>query len=285
MSAAGAPAGFASRWRTVSGLRLHALESASGAADGNGGPAVLLPGLVTASRSMVPLGRALAARGVPVRILDPPGFGYSDKPRRSLTIPEQADLIARWLVMAGRRPARLLGNSFGTQVAAAVAAGHPGTVGRLVLLSPTVAPPLRRRLSWLRAWPARSRGGPEPVGRWRAGLLGRLHAALGDGAPLRVLNIAEYCCAGLPRAAGTLRSAVAGHPIEQALPHTGAPTLVIRADRDPLSSLEWAGQLARLAPDGRLARLPGVSHDAFYQAPDAVAEVAVPHLKGGPQSW
>jgi hypothetical protein len=48
--AAGAPDGFGSRWRTVRGLRLHALESAGGL----GTAAVLLPGLVTAGRSMVP---------------------------------------------------------------------------------------------------------------------------------------------------------------------------------------------------------------------------------------
>jgi hypothetical protein len=45
-----APDGFGSRWTTTRGLRLHALESAGG----RGAPAVLLPGLVTASRSMIP---------------------------------------------------------------------------------------------------------------------------------------------------------------------------------------------------------------------------------------
>ncbi len=69
------------------------------------------------------------------------------------------------------------------------------------------------------------------------------------------------------------------------LPHVGVPVLVIRADEDPLSSPDWAGQLARLAPEGRLARLPGLSHDAFYQAPDAVAEVAAPFLSGRGQPW
>ncbi|MBV9447840.1 MAG: alpha/beta fold hydrolase [Streptosporangiaceae bacterium] len=145
MAAAGGVAGFGSRWRTVCGLRVHALESAGGA-----GPAVvLLPGLVTASRSMVPLARALTARGMRVWIVDPPGFGYSDKPRRSLPVGEQAAVIAEWLTAIGGRPAMVLGNSFGSQVAAAVAAGHPGAVARLVLLSPTVAPEARQRLSWL----------------------------------------------------------------------------------------------------------------------------------------
>ena len=276
MTADGAPDGFGSRWRTVRGLQLHALESAGG----RGAAVVLLPGLVTAGWSMVPLARALVRRGLRVWIVDPPRFGYSDRLRRVLSVSEQAALVADWLSAVGCRPARMLGNSFGSQVAAAVAAGHPGAAGRVVLLSPTLAPAVRRRMSWLRVLPvpAGTRG-RAPV-RWRARLLARLHGTLGEEPPLRVLNVAEYACAGLPRAVGTLRGAVLD-PIEQAMPRIGVPALVIRADRDYLSSLDWAGHLAGLAPDGRLARLPGLGHDAFYQAADTVAAVAAPFLAAG----
>jgi 2-hydroxy-6-oxonona-2,4-dienedioate hydrolase len=256
----------------VRGLRLHALESAGGFEV----PVVLLPGLVTASRSMVPLARAMTGHGMRVWILDPPGFGYSDKPRRALSLREQAELIAEWMAVTCCPPARVLGNSFGSQIAAAVAASHPGAVARLVLLSPTVAPEVRQRLSWLRALPAPA-GTCRPSRRWRARLLSWLHGALGDDAPLRVLNVAEYGCASLPRAVSTLRSAVM-EPIEDALPRVAAPTLVIRADQDQLSSLGWAERLAGLAPDGRLARLPGIGHDAFFRDAGAVAAVAAPFL-------
>lgn len=120
------PDGFASRWKTICGLRLHALESAGG----RGAPAVLLPGLVTASRSMIPLARPLAGRGLRVWILDTPGFAYSDKPRRTLSTGEQAALVAEWLAATGCQPARVLGNSFGSQLASAVAAGYPAIVER-----------------------------------------------------------------------------------------------------------------------------------------------------------
>ncbi len=277
--AASAPDGFGSRWRTVRGLRLHALESTGGL----GTPAVLLPGLVTAGRSMVPLARALVRRGLRVWIVDPPGFGYSDNPRRVLSVSEQAALVADWLADTGCRPARMLGNSFGSQVAAAVAADHPGAAERVVLLSPTLAPAVRRRLSWLRVLPVPAGTRERSPGRWRVQMLARLHGALGEEPPLRVLNVAEYACAGLPRAVGALRGAVLD-PIELAMPRIGVPALVIRADQDHLSSLDWAGHLAALAPDGRLARLPDLSHDAFYQAADAVAAVAGPFLAAGADS-
>ena len=60
MAPARVPDGFDSRWKTIHGLRLHELESAGG----RGAPAVLLPGLVTASRSMIPLARGLVGRGM-----------------------------------------------------------------------------------------------------------------------------------------------------------------------------------------------------------------------------
>lgn len=98
----GAPAGFTSRWRTVGALRLHALR-----ADGpaSAPPVVLLPGLVTASRSMVPLARALTRHGLRPWVLDPAGFGYSDKPPRALAIREQADIVAQWLRAEDLAPA------------------------------------------------------------------------------------------------------------------------------------------------------------------------------------
>ncbi len=281
------PAGFRDSWRTVRGLRLHALESVSSPsppppASASPSPAVaLLPGLVTASRSMVPLARALTAKGIQVRILDPPGFGYSDKPRRSLSVGEQAALVAEWLAASYGAPVQLLGNSFGTQVVAAVAAGHPHAVARLILLSPTMSPDARRRLRWLATLPApETPFSPRRESRWRVRLLGRVHRALGDQPSLRVLNVAEYCCASLPRAIGTLRMA-ARDPIDRALPRIGAPVLVIRAEHDRLSSPGWAGRLAALAPDGQVAHLPGAGHDVFHRAPDTVAAVAAPFLVSG----
>lgn len=271
--AAMAPDGFRSTWRTVGGLRLHALEWDGG----SGLPVVLLPGLVTASRSMIPLARALARNQMHPWVLDPPGFGYSDKPLRALSVRAQAALIAGWLAAVGCRPARLLANSFGTQVAAVLAAGHPAAVDRLVLLSPTAAPTVRGRLTWLRVLPPPAGAAGRASGRWRARLLSGLHRAVGDDPPLRVLNLAEYACAGPPRAVSTLRSAVL-EPIEQALPDIAVPTLVIRADGDRLSSPRWAARLASLLPDGRLARLPGLGHDAFHAEAGAVADVAAPFL-------
>ncbi|HEX6523196.1 MAG TPA: hypothetical protein VF070_24840 [Streptosporangiaceae bacterium] len=143
---------------------------------------------------------------------------------------------------------------------------------------------MRQRLSWLATLPGPvlrepAAAGSRPCGRWRARLLARLHAILGDEPSLRLLNFVEYGFASLPRAAGTLRSAVL-EPIEQVLPHIDVPVLVVRADQDRLSSLAWAERLASLPPDGRVARLPGLGHDAFHRAAATVAGTIAPFLDG-----
>lgn len=240
---------------------------------------VLIPGLVTASRSMVPLARTLVARGFRVWVLDPPGFGYSDKPTRALAMTEQADIVAEWLRVAGLAPACVLGNSFGSQVAAAVAGTRPDTVARVVLVAPTVDPRVRRRTSWMRALPNPVGTRDRAVGRHRAQLLSRAHDLLGDRPSLRVLNVAEYAVASLPRAVSTVRCAVL-EDMERVLPDVSVPTLLLRADQDLLSSLEWARELAAAAPEGRLVRLPGLGHAAFYRFPGAVADAAEAFLAG-----
>lgn len=274
-----APSDFASRWHTVGALRLHALVTDNGATGPTGPTVVLLPGLVTASRSMVPLARALTTRGFRVWVLDPPGFGYSSKPTRALAMTEQAGIVAAWLRGTGLAPACLLGNSFGSQVAAAVAAAHPDTVARLVLVAPTAGPRIRRLTSWMHALPEPVGSRDQAAGRVRAWLLGRAHDALSDPPSLRILNVAEYACASLPRAVSTIRCAVLER-VENVLPDVTVPTVVLRADRDHLSSLAWAEGLVAGLPDGRLVRLRGLGHAAFYSRPDAVADPAEHFLTG-----
>lgn len=229
---------------------------------------------------MVPLARALTRHGLRPWVLDPAGFGYSDKPPYALAIREQADIVAEWLKVQGLTPARLLGNSAGSQVAAAVAARHDGDVSRLVLLSPTLRPALRRGLSWMRAVPASTGRRHQRSGRTRVQLLEAVHDRLGDEPSLRALNVVSYAFAGVPRAVSTARYAV-GEEMERGLPSVRAPTLLVRADRDPLSSTPWVRHLAELLVDGRSARLPGLNHTAFYLAAEAVADIVGPFLADG----
>lgn len=78
----------------------------------------------------------LAAKDHRVISFDRPGFGYSDRPRSRIWTPiQQAQLIAQALEQLGIKRAVVVGHSWGTLVALAMALEHPKLVSGLVLLS------------------------------------------------------------------------------------------------------------------------------------------------------
>jgi pimeloyl-ACP methyl ester carboxylesterase len=78
----------------------------------------------------------LTAKNHRVIALDRPGFGYSNRPRSRVWTPlEQGGLIIRALQQLGVHRAVIVGHSWGTLVALAIALQEPALVQGLVLLS------------------------------------------------------------------------------------------------------------------------------------------------------
>ena len=119
------------RFITVDGVRLHYVER------GTGTPLILLHGNGSMIQDFQSSGLIdLAAKNYRVIAFDRPGFGHSERPRNKVWTPEaQADLIAVALKKMGVPRAVVLGHSWGTLVALALAAKHPQQVQALVLAS------------------------------------------------------------------------------------------------------------------------------------------------------
>jgi pimeloyl-ACP methyl ester carboxylesterase len=115
----------------VDGVRLHYVDRGTGPA------VVLLHGngvLLQDYEASGVLG--LAAERHRVIAFDRPGFGYSDRPSSTSWTPEaQAALIVKALERLGVEPAVVVGHSWGTMVALAMALDHPAAVSGLVLIS------------------------------------------------------------------------------------------------------------------------------------------------------
>jgi pimeloyl-ACP methyl ester carboxylesterase len=119
------------RFITVEGVRLHYVER------GAGTPLVLLHGNGSMIEDFQSSGLIdLAAKKYRVIAIDRPGFGHSERPRSTIWTPEaQADLIAAALKEIGVPRAIVLGHSWGTLVALALAMRYPQEVQALVLAS------------------------------------------------------------------------------------------------------------------------------------------------------
>ena len=115
----------------VDGVRIHYVDR------GEGPAVVLLHGNGAMLQDFEVSGvLGLAAQHHRVIAFDRPGFGYSDRPRTTIWTPDaQARLIANALKQIGIQRAVVVGHSWGTMVALAMALDHPDAVGGLVLLS------------------------------------------------------------------------------------------------------------------------------------------------------
>src|SRR3954451_5425316 len=127
------------RFITVDGVRLHYVDR------GTGTPLVLLHGNGSMIEDFQSSGLIdLAAKNYRVIAIDRPGFGHSSGPRSTVWTPQaQADLIAAALKKIGVPRAIILGHSWGTLVALALAVKYPQEVQALVLASGYYYPPAR----------------------------------------------------------------------------------------------------------------------------------------------
>jgi len=123
---------------TVDGVRLHYVER------GRGETLVLIHGNGTMIQDFLSSGIVDdLARRFRVIILDRPGYGYSDRPRGVWTPRAHATLYQKALQQLGVTQAVVLGHSWGTLVAIALALQAPRLVRSLVLASGYYYPTLR----------------------------------------------------------------------------------------------------------------------------------------------
>lgn len=231
------------RWRDVGGYRLHVREA------GAGDPVVLVHGLGVSGEYFEPLGEALG-RSFSVSIPDLPGWRKSERPQRALTIEELAEVLAD-LVAPGGRASAFVANSFGCQIVLALAERHPEKVRALILIAPTVDPAYR---GWLRH------------------AMRLLVGAMRERNGLLPIVLEDYVRMGPRRIFATARAALADVP-EHRLPKIEAPVLVVRGERDALTTVGWARRCAALAPRGEFVEIAGAAHAAHVSHTQHVAEL------------
>jgi pimeloyl-ACP methyl ester carboxylesterase len=84
--------------------------------------------------------------------------------------------------------------------------------------------------------------------------------------------LVDYWRAMLPRIVQQALRALLD-PLEAKLPQIRAETLVIAGRLDPLATVEWCEQFARLLPHGQMAVIENAGHAMQFRAPDATAAV------------
>jgi pimeloyl-ACP methyl ester carboxylesterase len=210
---------------------------------------------MVSSRYMVPTAERLAPHAQ-VYAPDLPGYGKSDKPSRALSVVELADTLAVWIQAVGLGRVSLVGNPFGCQILADLAARYPERVERLVLLGPMGDP--------------RARSFARIAGRWLLNLPF-------EPVSLDLVAARDFLDMGPRRTVGTICEMLRDR-IEAKLPLVRAPTLVVRGSRDPTVPQRWAERVTELLPCGRLAVIGGAPHTVNFNSPVAVARLVCAFL-------
>jgi pimeloyl-ACP methyl ester carboxylesterase len=246
---------FRHTWTHVQGLKIHSLVS-SASVSLDAPVIVLVHGSGLSGRYMIPTAHQLAT-DCRVYVPDLPGFGDSDKPAKVFDVPELADCLVAWMLAIELDRVALLGNSFGCQVIADLAARYPERVEAALLQGPTT-PPEERSWFWqFIRWRQNQPYNPRSLGP---------------------ITYEDYKKCGLRRMYGSFQSQLTDR-IEDKATRIQAPVLVVRGANDPIANQRWCEEIAGLCPRGKLVLIPEVAHTLCYTAPVQLAAVSRSFLK------
>nr|WP_179724487.1 alpha/beta hydrolase [Saccharopolyspora hordei] len=243
-------------------------------------------------------GLELIAAGLPdhrVVVPDLPGFGDSGPMTgRRHDVAGYAHVVTALIERLGgrERPVVLLGHSFGSIVAARVAATRPELLRKLVLVNPIATPALRGPrvlLSGLTsAYYALGKRLPPRAGQ--SLLSNRLVVLAASRAMTRTKDkqLREFIDANHLRHFSRFHSpALVSETFEASTTHTVAdhaddirtPTLLIAGESDEIAPLAGQRELAARMSDAQLVVIPDVGHLVHYETP-AEASAAVRRFLG-----
>jgi pimeloyl-ACP methyl ester carboxylesterase len=191
-----------------------------------------------------------------------------------LPVPVAPDLPATVAALAAAIPepgARVVGFSLGAYLASALAVAHPGTVGRLMLVSSTPGPLVPAELKQRRVvidWV--SAHGYKGLSRAKAQqLVGESAAA----AAIIDTVLAMDAALGGEVFLHQMRVTTSRQDLGPDLARAGIPVELAFSEADPLLDADWRRRFAALAPHAGMHEVPGNGHLLPLTHPDWLADL------------
>jgi len=248
---------------------------------GSGHPLLLVHAGIANRHMWDPVWDALAAR---FRVIRPDMRGFGESPAATEPFTNWHDL-ARLLRKLDAVPAHVIGASLGAGASLDLALAEPYKVNRLVLVGAGLAgwdwaPTLKA--DWEAEEAAWQRGDLDEVA-WanvRTWLDGPIRG--GEAPPeLRQAVFGMYRPAlQLQKVEGAMDSGSLEPSSAGRLAEVSMPTLVVVGELDQPDMMSIGEHLARVIPDARLVRVPGVAHLPPMEAPEEFVQVVEDFLTG-----
>jgi pimeloyl-ACP methyl ester carboxylesterase len=277
------------QFMTIGGVRLHYIER------GEGPVIVLLHGNGVMAQDFVQSGIFDdLARDHRVIAFDRPGFGFSDRPRTRIWTPDaQAELLHKALQRLDVKRAVIVGHSWGTLVALALALRAQAATTGLVLLSGYYFPSVRSDVA-LGSWPSVPVIGD--IMRYTISpLLGRLMARSVYRKMFAPTPVPPQFVREFPLELAVRPSQIRATAGETALMIPGAaglvdhyrelalPIAIMGGSGDKIVNTEnQSGRLNGELPQSTLRCVPGAGHMIHHIAPEEVVAVIQGIAKSAP---
>jgi pimeloyl-ACP methyl ester carboxylesterase len=220
---------------------------------------VLVHGIGTSHRYFARLHAELAPVGDTVSI-DLPGFGGVDKPGRTLSVEDHAQVLGAIFDAFGWGPVVLVGHSMGAGVVTELARVRRDLVSHLVVIGPVTDP---RRATVV-----------------QQGLsLGR--DTLREPMAGNLLVFADYLRCG-PRYFMAQLPSMLAYRTDLAMRDVAAPALVVRGGSDPIARPSWCRRIVSQAVDAELLDLPGHRHLVQFSGATETAQGILAFVRSRP---
>lgn len=248
--------------------------------DGEGPAVLFVHGLGSAGQSWTPVAD-LAADDIHAIAPDLPGFGRSEKPRRTYTPAFLAETLVSLVDELGIETTHVVGTSLGGQVALELALRRPDRVGRVVAVAPAGIPPTSfegtTALSeYAQLLDART------VEEVQAARAATGSAERADEAHRRSPEeVLAYVTSPGAREAfeSALRESAKARRLGPLLAEIDPLPLVVWGGQDPLIPLDVCAPELRRTPELELAVFPDAGHSPHAEHPRAFTELLLAFLE------
>jgi len=265
--------GVHGQYITVDGHRLHYLEAPS--TDGSAGvPLLLIHGLGDRGEAWSPEIVQLASAGFDVYAPDLLGYGRSDKPNLTYSIPVEVALVSDFMRAVGLQHANVAGWSMGGWIAAKLALDHPELVDRLILEDSA-------GIRFNASFPPTLFTPSDEAG------LHRLMALLSPRPQAMPHFVARAAIRKLQRGARVVQSSMDSMEsgkdlLDHRLSAIHQPTLILWGDQDRLLPISTGLEMHREIPNSVFATITGCGHLAPAECAQPVVAATVEFLKSSP---
>jgi len=226
--------------------------------------------------------RPVLAAGYGSMALDLRGSGYSGHPRglKSYAMERMTEDILSVIEAEELEKVTVIGHSGGAVCSLAFALAHPDKINKLILLSPSYAPPRYGRSKALRALyapfiTALALISPKARKPWHSPYpRGKHHQEVEVYGLARTIyknSLASYLL---------ISKTLIHIDFEGALPEVNLPTLLVAGEKDGIYPASVAGVMREKMPDATLKVIPGANHVLPLNNPKEVAEAILQFLRG-----